>query len=72
MNDTQEVVFISEKCSQYLMTDGKNLILSKVSPLTWCGLTQEELRLGYRVPGSMVYCSKFLAMFSGVVCGRSL
>lgn len=39
--------------------------------LTWWGLTQAVLRLGYRVPGSMVYCSKFLAMFSGVVWGSS-
>lgn len=34
---------------------------------TWWGLTQCELRFGYRVPGSSVYCSKFLLMFSGVV-----
>lgn len=43
-----------------------------VTALTWWGLTEEELRLGYRVEGSMVYWSKFLAMFSGVVCGSNL
>ena len=39
--------------------------------LTWWGRTQLEFKFGYLVPGSMVYWSKFLLIFSGVVWGKS-